>query len=190
MECIKDLKWCVKEYGILKGIYFSDIFNPLYKLINFFPNLIYDIKKYHYYGKAGLSTQDFDFNEYTLLKAHLERVLDYMMSNKTHLMWNSKKDCKSMRKLKEAYELASRIEEAPDYSENWHSMYKQLEVKQHLEPCSGRPKFYNVNHSYNVPEKRARLLLNIARKKDESYDKFRKQRLRHLIDKYGRSWWD
>lgn len=105
----EDLIDCIKEYGILKGIYYSDVFSPIYNLIKL-PKRIYNyIDKFIYYGKAGTRTYDFDANGLDILiYAHVKRVRKFMDSDNTHLVWNSERKKGLIRKLYELEELCKR----------------------------------------------------------------------------------
>ena len=108
-DLFEDLLDCIKEYGILKGMYYSDVFSPIYNLIKL-PKRIYNyVDKFIYYGKAGAKTYDFDANSLEhLIYAHIKRVRKFMDSDNTHLVWNSERKKGLIRKLYELEELCKR----------------------------------------------------------------------------------
>lgn len=144
------------------------------------------LKQYHYYGKAGLQTYDFHFCEYRLLAAHLRRVCDFMHSDKTYTLWTDNPNNKSMKRLREATELAERLAEDPEPISNMSKLFDKYKSdrKSILDKYDRR-----LNRKI-IPEKLYRYYFKKAQDRDQAQGKYLEDRLRTLIDKYGRGWWD
>lgn len=147
---------------------------------------IYQLKKYHHYGKAGLQTYDFHFCEYVMLAAHLRRVCDFMHSDKTYTLWTDDPNNKPMKRLREATELAERLAKDPEpipFAIELFDKYKSS-TRSCLDHLDWR------ENQKVIPKKLYWHFAKAAAEKDAAYQKQLQQRLRTLIEKYGRGWWD
>ena len=179
----EDLLDCIKEYGIIKGIYYSDIFFPIYNLIKL-PKRIYNyIDKFIYYGKAGTRTYDFDANGLDILiYAHVKRVRKFMDSDNTHLVWNSERKKGLIRKLYELEELCKRKVENEFNDGYYMSLYYEK---------YGSEKY----GSHNLLERLNRGIKNReafkkAYTKDLKIAQSRKKRYNKLMSEYLDKFWD
>jgi hypothetical protein len=144
------------------------------------------LKQYHYYGKAGLNTYDYHFCEYRLLAAHLRRVCDFMHSDKTYTLWTDDPNNKAMRKLREATHIAEIL--AEDY-EPMPFLGRHLDkYPRKAIPWRDTNMFTRVYT--NISVELGDFFAKKAMEKDREYQKQLKDRLRSLIDKHGRGWWD
>lgn len=174
----EDLIDCIKEYGILKGIYYSDVFSPIYNLIKL-PKRIYNyVDKFIYYGKAGTRTYDFDANSLDILiYAHVKRVRKFMDSDKTHLVWNSERKKGLIRKLYELEELCKRKVEN-EFNDGY---YINLYYKKH-EPLNLFEKLNKSIEDREAFKKAYRKDLKIAQSREKRYNK--------LMSEYLDKFWD
>lgn len=174
----EDLIDCIKEYGILKGIYYSDVFSPIYNLIKL-PKRIYNyVDKFIYYGKAGTRTYDFDANSLDILiYAHVKRVRKFMDSDKTHLVWNSERKKGLIRKLYELEELCKRKVEK-EFNDGY---YINLYYKKH-EPLNLFEKLNKSIEDREAFKKAYTKDLKIAQSRKKRYDK--------LMSEYLDKFWD
>lgn len=182
---LDDLIDCVKEHGILKGIYYSDIFDHIYNL----PKRIYKyIDKFIYYGKAGTKTYDFDANSLDILiYAHIKRVRKFMDSDNTHLVWNSERKRGLIRKLYELEELCKRKIEYSDLNEHY---YLKKEIDKYGVGISKKvlingKTFYTFEKTEEEKKDKS-----IAIKKDLKIAKSRKKRYDKLMSEYLDKFWD
>lgn len=177
-DLFEDLLDCIKEYGLVKGIYYSDIFHPIYNLINL-PKKIYNyLDKFIYYGKAGTKTFDFDANSIDILiYAHVKRVRKFMDSDKTHLVWNSERKRGLIRKLYELEELCKRKVENEFndmyYVSLYYKKYKPLNL------------FEKLNKSIEDRE-----AFKKAYTKDLKIAESREKRYNKLMSEYLDKFWD
>lgn len=185
---IEDLKWCIGEYGILKGILYSGIFDPIYRLINLPKRLYNYLYRFCYYGKAGASnTHDFCASGIDhLIYAHIKRVRKFMDSDKTHLVWNSKRSG-LMKKLYEFEELCKRKCKNDDLNDMYYfsKVLKKYERGTEIEIVHNGQTYY----TYEQTEEVKKLKIN-ARKKDEKIAKQRLDRYYELLRKYAPQFWD
>lgn len=176
LNLYEDLIDCIKEYGILKGIYYSDIFTPIYNLIKL-PKRIYNyIDKFIYYGKAGTKTYDFDANSLDfLVYAHVKKVRKFMDSDNTHLVWNSEKKKGLIRKLYELEELCKRKVENEFFNEGYYITlyYKKYGHSNLLEEGIKNRKAFKKAYTKD---------LKIAQSRKKRYDK--------LMSEYLDKFWD
>jgi len=174
-DLFEDLLDCVKEYGLVKGIYYSDIFHPIYNLINLPKKLYNYLDKFIYYGKAGTKTFDFDANSLdNLIYAHVKRVRKFMDSGKTHLMWNSGRKKGLIKKLYELEELCKRKVEN-DFNDSY---YINL--------------YYEKYGRFNLLEEgiKNKEAFRKAYRKDLKIAKSRKKRYDKLMSEYIDRFWD
>lgn len=177
-DLFEDLIDCIKEYGIIKGMYYSDIFFPIYKLIKL-PKIIYNyIDKFIYYGKAGAKTYDFDASSLDILiYAHVKRVRKFMDSDKTHLMWNSERKKGLIRKLYELEELCKRKVENEFndgyYITLYYEKYGPSNLLERLNQCLKDKKAFKKAYTKD---------LKIAQSRKKRYDK--------LMSEYLDRFWD
>lgn len=174
---IEDLKDSVEEWGILKGIYYSDIFSLGYNIINFPKRLFNYLTRFYYYGKVGASeTYDFDASGIdNLIYAHIKRVRKFMDSDKTHLMWNSERNKGLIRKLYEFEELCRRKCKHYDFNDHY---YFGLELDK---------RGFGIKIKECEKVKKAKFK---AIKKDEFIAKQRRERYYHLLRFYVAGFWD
>ncbi len=79
--------------------------------MNFIYRLYLRLTKFFYYGYYG-SKYCVDYDSgciHSLIYAHMRRVEKFMLSDNTHLDWNSDPNSKDMRRLKEFVELSRRM---------------------------------------------------------------------------------
>ena len=177
-DLFEDLLDCIKEYGILKGMYYSDVFSPIYNLIKL-PKRIYNyVDKFIYYGKAGAKTYDFDANSLEhLIYAHIKRVRKFMDSDNTHLVWNSERKKGLIRKLYELEELCKRkIEnEFNDgyYTYLYYEKYGYFDLLENLNKRIKNEKAFKKAYTKD---------LKIAQSRKKRYDK--------LMSEYLDKFWD
>lgn len=179
-ELYEDLIDCIEMNGLAKGIYYSDLFHPIYNLIGM-PKRIYNyIEKFIYYGKAGTKTHDFDAGSVdVLIYVHVKKVRKFMDSDKTHLVWNSERYKGLIRKLYELEELCKRKEKNDDFNDFYYA---------HL-----------VNKKYNrydkdflevLEEPKFRKEIMKAYEKDRKIAQSRKKRYNELLCNYLERFWD
>lgn len=186
---IEDLKFCIEEHGIIKGIYMSDIFDPIYRLINLPKRLYRYIIKFYYYGKVGASkTYDFDATGVDhLIYAHIKRVRKFMDSDQTHLVWNSGRSNGLIKKLYELEELCSRKCQNDDFNDSYYfsKEYKKYGsgVERKIEKGS------SVYFTYDQTEE-AKKAKRLAIKKDRKIAEQRRKRYYELLEKYLPQFWD
>lgn len=144
-------------------------------------DLLYKIKaiyqaicRFFYYGKVGMKCYAFDASAvYDLEYAHMKRVKDFMMSDKTHLMWNDSNDTKDMKRLIEFTELSRLM------SREVLCMSNYMRLPEHIRD--------NHEWLYNRPMNK---LKRIALKKDRLLEVDRKKRYHQLREKYLETFWD
>ena len=136
------------------------------------------ITKFIYYGRIGAKTVDYDANCVDdLVFAHIDRVYKFMLSDNTHLVWNSSSDTNLMRKLAEFHSLCRTKAENEDFNELYY-FGKELDLDNR-----------DFDSMFNTTkEKRKRR--NIAFKKDEMIAKGKRDRYYYLYRKYLRQFWD
>lgn len=188
MVLLEDLKDMVQEHGVLKGIWYSDIFNPFYRLCHL-PSDIYNyIQKFYYYGKIGASkTYDFDASSIdVLIYSHIKRVRKFMDSEDTHLVWNGKRTG-LMKKLYEFEELCKRKCKNDDFNDMYYfsKEFKKYGLGKKVEFIRNGQKYYTYEKSDD--HKKA---TSLARKKDEKIAKQRTKRYYELLEKYVPQFWD
>lgn len=186
---MEDFNDSVKSHGLLKGAWYSDLFNPLYRLFNLPKRLCSYISRFYYYGKVGASeTFDFDANSVDhLIYAHIRRVRKFMDSDKTHLVWNSSGKTGLMKKLYEFEELCKRKCEYDDFNDLYY-FSKAMDkygrgVKNEVHFCG------TVGYRYEQTEK-AKKQKHLASKKDRKIAKQREERYYELLTKYMSQFWD
>lgn len=180
-ELYEDLIDCIKDNGFAKGIYYSDLFHPIYNLIGM-PKRIYNfIEKFTYYGKAGTKTYDFDAGSVDILiYAHVKKVRKFMDSDKTHLVWNSERNKGLIRKLYELEELCKRKEKNDDFNDFYYAnlVNKKYNRKDRdfLELLNKDPMYRkDIRNAYN---------------KDSMIAQSRKKRYNELLCNYLEKFWD
>ena len=185
---LEDLKDMIEEYGILKGIWHSDLFDPFYRLYKL-PNKLYTyITRFYYYGKVGASnTYDYDANSIDeLIYAHIKRVRKFMDSDKTHLVWNSKRSG-LMKKLYEFEELCKRKCENDDLNDRYY--FSKVLKKHGIGTKVTIDRNGQTYYTYEQTEDVKKLKRN-ARKKDKKIAKQRLERYYELLRKYSPQFWD
>ena len=180
-EIYEDLVDSVKYNGFAKGIYYSELFSPIYNLIGL-PKRIYNyVDKFIYYGKAGTKTYDFDANSVdVLIYAQVKRVRKFMDSDKTHLMWNSDRKKGLIRKLYELEELCKRKQKNGDFNDFYYAR------KVHKKYKRGDIAFFDMLDKVNGYREDIRK----AYKKDGKIAQSRKKRYDELLSKYLEMFWD
>lgn len=170
-----DLKDEIEYHGVLKGLYYSDLFLPIYKLIHMPKEILNYLQKFLYYGYYGTKTYTFDANSVDILiYAHIKKVRRFMDSDNTHLVWNSCKKTGLIRKLYELEELCKR-KIKNDFS-SWH--YSNIV----------REKYPDREKLFNNPV--AKKALSKAIKKDQRVQESLKARYNHLFNHYLPYFWD
>jgi len=177
-DLYEDLIDCIKEYGMLKGMYYSDMFLPIYNLI-WLPKRFYNyVDKFIYYGKAGTKAHDFDADSLDILiYSHIKRVRKFMDSDKTHLMWNSGRKRGLIRKLYELEELCKRKVENEFNDGYYMSLYYKKYGHFNL--------LENLNEGIKNKE-----AFKKAYAKDLEIAKSRKKRYDKLMSEYLDKFWD
>ena len=185
---IEDLKDMVEDHGIIKGIWYSDMFNPLYRLFRLPIKICTYICRFYYYGKVGASsTYDFDACGIdNLIYSHIKRVRKFMDSDNTTLVWNSKRSG-LMKKLYEFEELCKRKCKNDNFNDNYYfskaldkygrGFKKELEMRGDL--------YYTYEQTDEAKKEKRK-----ARKKDEKIAKQRQERYYELLRKYVPRFWD
>lgn len=185
---IEDLKDMVEDHGIIKGIWYSDMFNPLYRLFRLPIKICTYICRFYYYGKVGASsTYDFDACGIdNLIYSHIKRVRKFMDSDNTTLVWNSKRSG-LMKKLYEFEELCKRKCKNDNFNDNYYfskaldkygrGFKKELEMRGDL--------YYTYEQTDEAKKEKRK-----ARKKDEKIAKQRQERYYELLRKYVPQFWD
>ena len=188
-DYIEDLLDCISEYGILKGIYLSDVFNPFYKISKFPVRLYNYIYNFFYYGKVGANLVEYDAISGidALTYAHIKRVRKFMDSDKTHLVWNSERKRGLIRKLYEFEELCKRKCKNDDFN-NYYYFGKEIDkygIGNRKEIIRNGKTYY----TYEKTEEHKRKL-SIARKRDEFISKQVRARYYELLSNYVAGFWD
>lgn len=146
-------------------------------------DLVRNTKKFIHYGKAGLECHDFDAHGiYYMLYAHLSRVYKFMCSDKTHLMWNSSKQSKLMRRLAECVYLCDYLKEDKQVVGDRLSAYFEEEWKL---PENKNKNFFDSGYKRLSKSRYAALA-----KLDQAEYSYRKKRFFHLLERYANGWWD
>lgn len=186
---LEDLKWCIEEHGFFKGLLYSDLFDPLYRLFNLPKRLYVYITRFYYYGKSGASnTYDFDARGIDdLIYAHIKRVRKYMDSDKTHLVWNSGRKKGLIRKLYEFEELCRRKCKNEDFNDHYYfskeldkfgrGVRKQIIVRGEV--------YYTYEQKQEAKKAKRK-----AMEKDRKIAKQRSERYYELLTKYVDGFWD
>lgn len=180
-ELYEDLVDCIRHNGLAKGVYYSDLFSPIYNLIGL-PKRIYNyVDKFIYYGKAGTKTYDFDANSVdVLIYAQVKRVRKFMDSDKTHLMWNSDRKKGLIRKLYELEELCKRKQKNDDFNDFYYAR------KVHKKYKRGDTSFLDMLDKVKGYREEVRK----AYKKDGKIAQSRKKRYNELLCNYIERFWD
>lgn len=145
-----------------------------YKIIIFYEKLC----RFFYYGYHGTKTFEFCADSMdVLIAAHIKRVLKFMESDKTHLIWNDDRDTKGMRLLREFNELCQRKVQNGD---RFNPYYFAGQVnKKH-----GRSIILSRKTSIHRKEFRR------AMKKDHMIEKQLQDRYHYLLRKHVPTFWD
>jgi hypothetical protein len=190
-KMLKNYQNDLKDYdSIWERIYLSDWFDPVYRAIRFIPNLISDIRKYHYYGKIGMGVHDFDYDPYTMQAAHISRVKDFMLSDNTHLMWNDNAANNRMRKLLEASGLLNQLKAGRNYDINYVGKFLDKYSKKDRQPNCLDGLFDDGRNRKPIRNELYDFFFKKAAEKDDAIMKGKKERLHYLVEKYGDQWWD
>jgi len=191
MEKIKDLYEdlvdSIKDFGLLKGLYYSDLFSPIYSLVNVPRELYSYVTRFVYYGKVGASyTHDFDAQGvHTLLYYHLLRVQKFMKSEKTHLIWNSSGNTGLMKKLDELVELSRRRLEYDDFNTFYHYHKAVDKYGRGVVTELHGGEYYNHVESDEIKKIKRR-----AARKDQFIAKQLDKRYHYMVKKYIPMFWD
>lgn len=177
----EDLVYCIKEFGPFSGLYRSDLFSPIYSLVNA-PRRVYSyVARFIYYGRVGASyTQDYDAQGgHTLLYYHLLRVQKFMKSKNTHLTWNSSGNTGLMRKLDELVELGRRRVEDDDFNTFYHYGKAVDKYGRGVLTELDGGKYYTYVESDEIKEIKRR-----AARKDMFIAQQLDKRYHHMVQKY------
>lgn len=189
MSKLEDLKWCIEEHGVLKGIWYSDVFSPIYNVFKM-PERVYNyLSRFYYYGKVGASqTVDFDASSIdNLIYAHIKRVRKFMDSDDTHLVWNSSGNTGLKRKLYEFEELCRRKCENDGFNDMYYfrKAYDKYGLGKKVEHLIGKDIYYSYEQTSEAKKAKSR-----ARKKDEYIARQRSERYYEMLRKYVPQFWD
>lgn len=136
------------------------------------------IVRFFYYGYHGAKyTADWDAScLHELIYAHMKRVNKFMHDDDlTHLMWNSNRDNKGMRLLREFTELSKRLKYDTMVGDNLSKLFKE----------------HPSRILMNEPRPKEILkMFKIARKKDEMVRKGLEDRYWYLLRYKTPEFWD
>lgn len=159
--------------------------------------LWFKIKQFCYWGWKLRNTVDYDGSTlYDVIYLKLDSIYNCFI-NDGHLVWNSDKDNKNMRKLRVAIELAKRLSErdCTFYCQDLHDKHdlKWGKIKFNFEKIDNKLS-YMITSRCNVITEKDKIQeskeLRLIYKKEQSIRKHNKELLFKLLFKYLDSWWD
>lgn len=182
---LKPLKNITEDkQSLWNKVYLSDWFDPIYRIIRFFPNTIAKIKRYHYYGKVGIDCHNWDAHFiHNLIHAHLLQVQKGTRSDTFNTVW-SERDKGLRRKLDELVELSRRASEGE--IEDGGLYYFGKVSKKYPSEWVGEGKFSKLKPQSAKAKKERR----IALKKDRMIGKQWEERYHELLKNYVPKFWD
>jgi hypothetical protein len=175
--------------SIWQMIYLSDWFDPIYKVIRFFPKTYEKLNRMIFWGWKLRYSWDFDASTlYEIIYLKLDRVQKCCLKH-GHLEWDSSPDTNLMRKLSELKGLAKRLSE-DNYHKNssrFHDMYCRLD--QNKSPLDY---MFTKHHPEARPisETMYSFFFKKAIDADNKEKIADKKRFYYLMDKYLESFWD
>lgn len=171
---------------LLEKIYLSGYLDWFFNIIYWIRDKYEMIKRMLFWGWKLRNNADFDSHFlYEIIHLKLRKIYECHRDH-GHCVWNSSKNNKQMRKLRECYELAKRL---------YDDEYRLNKVSKIMDKYKSNQSKNNFVESY-YPEAKAinhklyTFIIKRSMDKDNAILKERKDRLFTLLYKYIDEWWD